>query len=82
MKTLGPGLTEISASGVTPVINVFHPDPGTPLETRAAPAREAILDMGRALQLVYERHNLRSFYTGCGRNSVDTEAERRLFPCN
>lgn len=82
MKTLGPGLTEIAAAGVTPVINVFHPDPGTPLETRAAPTRETILDMGRALQVVYERHNLRSFYTGCGRNSLDTEAERLLFSRN
>lgn len=82
LETLRPGLSEVAAAGITPVINVFHPDPGTPLENRAAPSREEILEMGRALQSVYETSNLRSFYTGCGRNSLDTEAERRLFSRN
>jgi hypothetical protein len=79
VESLAAGMMELGAMGVTPVINVFHPDPGTPLASRPAPSRTEILSMGQALQEVYETFGLRSFYTGCGRNSLDTEAERRLF---
>jgi hypothetical protein len=80
IDTLNEGLNDLAQRGITPVVNVFHPDPGTPLATRRAPTYAEILAMGRALQSVYATHHLRSFYTGCGRNSIDTEAERHMFP--
>jgi hypothetical protein len=74
------GMFRLADAGVTPVINVFHADPGTPMEAHPVPAAPRILDMGQALQRVYARNpQMRPFYMDCGRNSLDTEAYRQMF---
>jgi hypothetical protein len=74
------GASRLAERGVTPVINVFHPDPGTPLSDHPAPSVAAILELGAALQDVYSKHKyVRPFYQNCGRNSIDTEAHLQLF---
>lgn len=74
------GMTRLADAGITPVINVFHADPGTPMETHPVPKPAAIMRMGQQLQRIYESNRyMRPFYLDCGRNSLDTEAYRRLF---
>jgi hypothetical protein len=79
-ESLAAGLSLLAGQGIIPVINVFHPDPETPLAARPAPSAERILEMGRSLQDVFSRTPFaRPFYLRCGRNSLDTEAWLRLF---
>jgi|HubBroStandDraft_6_1064221.scaffolds.fasta_scaffold11394_6 hypothetical protein len=75
------GLRSLASDGVIPVVNIFHADPETPLATYCRPTADEILRFGSILQDVYSEHGFtRPFYAGCGRNSIDDEAHRRLFP--
>jgi hypothetical protein len=79
-ESMTEGMSLLAGQGIIPVINVFHPDPETPLSTHPAPSAERILEMGRSLQEVFSRAPFaRPFYMRCGRNSIDTEAHLRLF---
>jgi hypothetical protein len=79
-ESMAEGMAFLAARGVVPVINVFHPDPETPLADRPAPAAGRILEMGRSLQEVFLQASFaRPFYWRCGRNSLDTEAYLRMF---
>jgi len=74
------GMSLLAARGIIPIVNVFHPDPETPLATRPAPPAGRILEMGRSLQEVFSQAPFaRPFYWKCGRNSLDTEAYLRMF---
>jgi hypothetical protein len=74
------GMSGLTSEGVIPVINVFHPDPETPLSEHPAPSVGRILAMGSSLQAAFEEAPFsRPFYLGCGRNSLDTEAHLRMF---
>jgi hypothetical protein len=78
--TMDVGMDYLAKNGVIPVINVFHADPGTPLYRYPTPSTERIMEMGKSLQLIYERIGpVQPFYLNCGRNSLDTEAYLRLF---
>jgi uncharacterized radical SAM superfamily protein len=79
LDTLEKGLFYLAENGVTPVINVFHPDPGTALEYTPRPTFEYLIEAGKMLQSVYKKYNLIPFYENCGRNALDTEAYRGLF---
>ncbi len=79
-ETMDTGMKQLAESGVIPVINVFHPDPETPLSDRKAPSSSRILEMGKSLQRIFTDYPFsRPFYQGCGRNSLDTEAFLQLF---
>lgn len=79
-ESLADGMARLAGEGIVPVINVFHPDPETPLAARPAPSAERILQMGRSLQEIFTQAPFaRPFYWRCGRNSLDTEAWLRLF---
>jgi hypothetical protein len=79
-QSMTMGMDQLADIGVTPVINVFHADPETPLASRSSPSTHEIISMGRALQELYTRHKyMRPFYLDCGRNALDTEAFRGLF---
>jgi hypothetical protein len=78
--TTRAGMERLATDGVTPVINVFHADPGTPLASHPVPTADRILELGLALEDVYTANAfMRPFYLDCGRNSLDTEASRSLF---
>lgn len=77
---LAAPMRRLAERGVTPVINVFHADPETPLARHPAPSREQIVRMGQHLQAIYaDMPEVRPFYMNCGRNSIDTEAYLQLF---
>jgi hypothetical protein len=79
-ESMSQGMGLLASSGVIPIINVFHPDPETPLAGRPAPSVERIMEMGKELQRIFgESEFSRPFYQGCGRNSLDSEAHLRLF---
>jgi len=80
LESLERGLFELAGDGVTPIVNVFHADPETPLARHPVPDAGSIRAMGQVLQEVYQRHEFaRPFYLNCGRNSIDTEAWLGLF---
>ena len=80
IESLEKGVRELSTLGVTPVVNVFHPDPGTPLENHPSPSVSDIIEMGKMLQTVYKENSyMHPFYRECGRNSLDTESYLQLF---
>jgi hypothetical protein len=79
-ESMDRGMECLAGEGVIPVINVFHPDPETPLAGRSAPPVGRILEMGRSLQEIFGAATFaRPFYLGCGRNSLDTEAYFQMF---
>ncbi|WP_139232789.1 radical SAM protein [Duganella sp. CF458] len=80
LPSLRAGLAHVARLGGTPVINVFHADPETPLAQFPVAAPAAIHQMGWALQETYQQFGIsQPFYDNCGRNSLDSEAHRRLF---
>ena len=80
LQSLERGMDELADDGVTPIVNVFHADPETPLESHPVPDPNEIRAIGLALQGVYRLHEFaRPFYRDCGRNSIDTEAWLGLF---
>ncbi|WP_158795505.1 radical SAM protein [Pedobacter sp. L105] len=79
LESLKSGLTYLADMGVSPVINVLHTDPGTPLENFPKPTVEQILLMGKELQTIYSEYGFLPFYEDCGRNSIDSEAYKGLF---
>lgn len=75
LDTMEPGMRRLANMGVTPVINVFHADPQTPLENHPTPSVEEIMNMGSCLQQIYQDFPwMKPFYRQCGRNALDTEA--------
>ncbi len=79
IASLRAGMRNIARSGIVPVVNVFHPDPETPLAARPRPSTDEILSMGSALQEIYQDHGFAPFYNRCGRHSLDAEAAMGLF---
>lgn len=80
LSSLTHGMRSLANSGITPVINIFHPDPLTELESYPAPRVNSILNMGKALQAIYKENSyMKPFYSDCGRNSIDSEAYKGLF---
>lgn len=79
IESLAAGLNMMAGNGITPVINVLHTDPETPLQDFPNPEETMVMEMGHALQQVYQKHQLSPFYLNCGRNSLDTEAYFSLF---
>lgn len=79
VDSLSEGLQFLANMGVTPVINVLHTDPNTPLEKFPNPTPDKIKAMGEQLQRIYKSHDFKPFYLNCGRNSIDTEAFKGLF---
>lgn len=79
VNSLSEGINLLAEKGITPIVNVLHTDPETPLENFPNPTPEIIFEMGSALQKVFKKHNLKPFYENCGRNSIDTEAYKELF---
>ncbi len=80
LQTMNEGFSLLSKFGITPIVNIFHPDPGTELESYNPPSSEEITAMGLLLQKLYSDNSfMRPFYSGCGRNAIDTEAYARLF---
>lgn len=80
VESMKLGFERLAGIGVTPIINVFHADPGTALANRLAPSVAEISAMGKLLQKTYQKNNfMRPFYMGCGRNAIDTEAYLGMF---
>lgn len=79
LMSLEAGVRHVATLGATPVINVFHPDPGTPLASRARPSVMYIITAGQVLQDVYDEYHCDPFYLRCGRNAIDSEAHWQLF---
>lgn len=77
--SLKKGIDFLSTSGVTPVVNVFHSDPWTPLEYLKNPDENYIMVAGKHLQDSYDHYGFEPFYLNCWRNSLDTEAYLKLF---
>jgi hypothetical protein len=74
------GMEYLAEHGVTPIINVFHADPGTPLYTHPEPSIGRIREMGAVHESLFRRYSfMKPFYMNCGRNSIDTEAYLGLF---
>lgn len=74
------GMRFLAGHGVTPIVNVFHADPGTPLHSHLEPSVDRITEMGVTQEKLFREFGfMRPFYLHCGRNSIDTEAYLRLF---
>ncbi|MBL8080300.1 MAG: hypothetical protein JNM55_20185 [Anaerolineales bacterium] len=68
------GIKTLVSMGVTPIINVFHSDRGSPLENLSQPSYENLLSVALELEKVYQQYELTPYWNGCGRNSLDFEA--------
>lgn len=80
LSDMAAGFRYLAGIKVTPIINVFHPDPETDLESMPPPLPEQIMAMGKVLQHSFsENPFMKPFYDGCGRNAIDSEAYLGLF---
>lgn len=77
--SLGCGMQKVAARGITPIINVLHRDPDTPLAGHAELNTHHVWMMGELLQEVFKKYEYSPFYEKCGRNSLDTEAHLGVF---
>ncbi|MGH3156557.1 MAG: radical SAM protein [Streptosporangiaceae bacterium] len=78
--SMARGMRALAGQGVTPIVNVFHADPGTPLHSHPEPTIGRITEMGTLQEALFgEFPFMRPFYLRCGRNSIDTEAYLGLF---
>jgi hypothetical protein len=73
------GIKYLASIGVTPIINVFHNDRGSIYEHHPRPSYEQLLEIAYALQEVYKEYRLTPYWVGCGRNSLDFEAQQGWF---
>jgi hypothetical protein len=73
------GIKYLASIGVTPIINVFHNDRGSIYENHSRPSYEQLLEIAFALQEVYKEYRLTPYWVGCGRNSLDFEAQQGWF---
>ena len=73
------GIRALPEIGITPIINVFHNDRGSHYEHFPRPGFEELLEIAYALEEVYEKHDLIPYWKGCGRNSIDFEAQQKWF---
>jgi hypothetical protein len=79
-ESMARGMRFLAGHGVTPIVNVFHADPGTPLHGHPEPTISRIAEMGREQEALFREFPFtRPFYMHCGRNSIDTEAHLGLF---
>lgn len=79
-KSMTRGMRFLADHGVTPIVNIFHADPRTPLYNHPEPSIERILEMGYEQEILFREYEfMRPFYMHCGRNSIDTEAYLGLF---
>lgn len=79
IESLVDGLYYLAERGITPIINILHTDPDTPLENFPNPSINNIFEMGKALEEVYTKYDMKPCYEDCGRNSIDTESYKKLF---
>lgn len=81
LNSLRKGIEYLTDVGVVPVINVLHVDPNTLVSANQSPSLDSILNMGEILQTAYSQlsPSFIPFYYECGRNSLDTEAFKKLF---
>ena len=73
------GMKYLASIGVTPIINVFHNDRGSVYENHPRPSYEQLLEIAHALQELYKEYHLTPYWIGCGRNSLDFEAQQGWF---
>jgi hypothetical protein len=73
------GMKYLASIGVTPIINVFHNDRGSIYENHPRPSYEHLLEIAYAQQEVYKEYHLTPYWVGCGRNSLDFEAQQGWF---
>jgi len=81
LSSLKNGIDVFCSEGILPVINVLHIDPNTLMSDEHRPTVDYILSAGKCLQEAYSKFPISfvPFYKDCGRNSIDTEAFRKLF---
>lgn len=73
------GMKYLASIGVTPIINVFHNDRGSVYENHPRPSYEQLLEIAYALQELHKGYHLTPYWVGCGRNSLDFEAQHGWF---
>lgn len=74
VETMIDGFRYFAGKGIAPSVNVFHPDPGTPLERKSKPSVDYLLQMVDALNDVYKKYDLTCmFEKGGSRNTLDAE---------
>lgn len=73
------GIKHLASIGVTPIVNVFHNDHGSHFEHLSRPPFEDLLEIAYALQETYREYDLTPYWIGCGRNSLDYEAQQGWF---
>ena len=80
VESLQEGMELFSSRGASIAINVFHPDPKTPLGNYARPTVDYLKAMVKAQRDVYNKYNVEPvFPVGGRRSSLDTEVYRGFF---
>lgn len=69
-----------SKRGITPSVNIFHPDPESEFSKFPAPSIDYLLELASNLSAVYSKNNFKPiFERGGTRNSIDTEVFRGFY---
>lgn len=73
------GATVLTKMGISPILNIFHSDRHSRLGLSIRPTFGDLSKIALALQELYTQFPVMPYWRNCGRNSIDAEAERKLF---
>lgn len=79
LSSLKNGIDFLASNGITPMINILHRDPNTPIAAIDPILPSFIWDVGNYLQDIYREYAMAPVYSNCGRNSISGEAFKGLF---
>jgi len=80
LESLVDGMEFVGKLGLTPAVNIFHPDEGTPLVNSPRPPLEYVMDLVREQSRIYKQNKLVPVFPEYGRrSSLDTEIFRGFF---
>ncbi len=80
VESLAEGMNFFGKMGISPAVNVFHPDIGSDFSDKERPTVDYLLQMAKYQSKVYKTYSLEPvFPVGGRRSSLDTEIYRNFF---
>ncbi len=77
IESLVEGMEYFGKLGIASSLNIFHPDPGTPLENLPRPSKKYLLEISQEQDRINQKYELIPIFEKFGRrSSLDTEVYR------
>ena len=78
-ETTITGARALAEMGISPIINIYHSDQHSRFGLGGRPKFSQVSAIASDLHALYQQFPVLPYWRNCGRNSIDSEAERGLF---